>query len=155
MISQKKLTEAILDTYRELYKYAVPSADFDSLRENCTLYVDGNGEHIQTEKPLSADELIMKGYQKDLQFDRYFVPKSVYEKIVGTISKKYRITKSGSDRFTYNFSVYLGTGPTTGAKNWLKNNKEYTIDDLQKMVDNTDYKEYTPDGHINIHDDIY
>jgi hypothetical protein len=72
MTDSMKEYNIIWDIYRELYKEATPSADFDKLVE---------------------DAPINKRGEKDIGFRNYEISESVYNKILNKHLKGHRITK--------------------------------------------------------------
>lgn len=137
MLSQKKFNQLIDETYEILYKLAIPSVDFQTLVAECTLYRDEMGNPVRTEKPLTKEEMIERGLTKDLDFYSYFVPKEVYDATVNNLVKKYKCY--GSDRHSYFMIAYLGAGPSSSPDRWLEKHPEFTLEDLQKMVDEREY----------------
>lgn len=111
MLSKGRISEIVIETYRILYKEATPSADFDKLRDECCQYIDENGNTIKLDEPLSTDEVIRRGWRKDIQFHKYYLDRNRYKEIVDEQIRKYKI--KGRDVSVFSMSVYLGCGPTS------------------------------------------
>jgi hypothetical protein len=148
MISEKKMDKIIRETYTLLYKYAYPSADFNSLCENCCTYRDRNNDDklITLDKPLSINECKLRNYTKDLQYDRFFLPHEVMVNIIENQKKLYKIPSWQAKQFDW--CMYLGAGPTSGYNSWKIYHPGVSLTDLQQIVDNTDYGEYKPEKQI-------
>ena len=93
-MGRKSLTDVVLDIYRELYKNATPSADFDKLVEQAS--VDQRGRKV-------------------IPYMNYYLDKDKYEKIVDKWIKRYR---RRGEAFTngIKFEAYLGCGPLSSKK---------------------------------------
>jgi hypothetical protein len=86
MKSDKQLWEICMKVYRELYKSAQPSADFD--------------------------ELLESGEAKKPEFYRnYYLPNDKFKQIVEKILKRHKL--SPRERRKVEFEVYLGASPTS------------------------------------------
>ena len=82
----KKVEEAIMETYRRMYKEATPSADFD--------------------------ELIRTGEAKKPNFFmKYYLPDERQAEIIEEVAKKYRLSRW--EREILQTQVYLGCAPTS------------------------------------------
>jgi hypothetical protein len=81
----KKIEKAVWDCYRQLYKEATPSADFDELFENAP----------------------MEDGKKRIDYMAYSLDRKRYEEIVDEYEKKIppRYRKG------FRFEMYLGAGP--------------------------------------------
>lgn len=93
-MGRKSLTDVVLDIYRELYKNATPSADFDKLVEQAS--VDQRGRKV-------------------IPYMNCYLDKDKYEKIVDKWIKRYR---RRGEAFTngIKFEAYLGCGPSYSKK---------------------------------------
>lgn len=85
----ERLKNLVLDTYRELYKNCTTPVDFDELVENAT--VDEEGKKV-------------------IPYDKYYIPKALYNEIVDRNMNKMRLTKQ--EKTSFRFEMYLGCGPT-------------------------------------------
>jgi hypothetical protein len=86
MKSSKQLWEICMKVYRELYKSATPSADFD--------------------------ELIESGESKKPEFYKnYYLPHDKFKQIVEKILKRHKL--SPRERREIEFEIYLGASPTS------------------------------------------
>jgi hypothetical protein len=90
-MKKNKLEEAVMECYRELYKAATPSADFDKLVEEAPLNKHG---------------------QKEIDFMAYEIDADLMEDIVNGIIKKYKI-KPDKMISTFRGAIYLGASPKT------------------------------------------
>lgn len=110
-MKNKKLTneEIVMDGYKALYAAATPSADFEELINNCLKYVDKNGMVHYTEKPLSKEEVIDRGWKKDIDYMNYFLDKETYEKIINDKIKEHKL--KGFKKEGFITEMYLGCGP--------------------------------------------
>ena len=90
---QTKLYNLVMDCYRELYKEATPSADFDELVKNAP--INDNGE-------------------KMIDFRAYEVDFDKYGEIVEKYIKKGKLTPREEKGFR--FEMFLGSGPMTKIK---------------------------------------
>ena len=84
------LQDAVLDCYRELYKKATPSADFDELVANAPLNNEG---------------------KKVIDYNAYKLDRFTYEDIVEKHIKKNKL--KGPIARGFSIEMYLGCGPTT------------------------------------------
>jgi len=85
MRSDKYLWEVSLEIYRQMYKEAEPSADFD--------------------------ELMKSGETKKRQwFMKYYLDKERQEEIFESICKKHRITEKEREKLS--FEIWLGVAPS-------------------------------------------
>jgi hypothetical protein len=87
---QTKLYNLVMDCYRELYKEATPSADFDELVKNAPINDEG---------------------QKMIDFDAYEIDFDKNHEIVEKYIKKMRLTKYEERGFR--FEMFLGCAPRT------------------------------------------
>lgn len=87
-MKKDKLVEACFDCYRELYKEATPSADFDELVENATIAKDG---------------------RKVIDYNAYTLDRNKYQEIVEKHEKKVPVRY----RKGFHFEMWLGCGPKT------------------------------------------
>jgi hypothetical protein len=148
MISDKKFEKIINETYTLLYKYAYPSADFKFLCDNCCTYRDDDNNLITTDKPLSINECKRMNYTKDLQFDRFFLPHDIMVSIIEKQKKLYKIPDWQSKQFDW--TMYLGAGPTTGYNSWAIYHPGVSVTELQQIIDNTDYGDYKTEKQIKV-----
>lgn len=88
---KNKLEEAVMECYRELYKAATPSADFDKLVEEAPVNKQG---------------------QKEIDFMAYEIDSDVMEDIINGIIKKYKI-KPDKMVNAFRGAIYLGASPKT------------------------------------------
>jgi hypothetical protein len=84
------LFDAAMDCYRELYKKATPSADFDELVANAPLNERG---------------------QKVVDYNAYKLDRFTYEDIVEKHIKRNKLKTFEAKGFR--IEMYLGCGPTT------------------------------------------
>ena len=89
-MTNKKLDQALLECYRELYKNSEPSADFDKLMET---------------------DIVNERGQKVIDFDSYIIDTNKMEVIIEDICKKYKIKDYYKQ--TLKTTVYLGCSPKT------------------------------------------
>lgn len=89
-LSDKKLENAILECYVELYKNSIPSTDFNELMNNATLNEKG---------------------QKIIDYNCCEIENDKMIEIVESIIKKYKI-KSWQEKMFSN-TIYLGCSPKT------------------------------------------
>jgi len=87
---QTKLYNLVMDCYRELYREATPSADFDELVKNAPINDEG---------------------QKMIDYNAYEVDFHKYTEIVEKYMKKGKL--SGYEERGFRFEMYLGSGPRT------------------------------------------
>ena len=87
---QTKLYNLVMDCYRELYKEATPSADFDELVKNAPINDEG---------------------QKMIDFDAYEIDFDKNHEIVEKYIKKMRLTKYEERGFR--LEMFLGCAPRT------------------------------------------
>lgn len=108
---RKKITddELMMEGYQALYAAATPSADFKSLVDNCTRYMDREGDIHNTETPLTNEECRTRGWQKDIEYMNYSLDRDVYEQIIDDIIKKYNL--KGLRAQAFKNTMYLGCGP--------------------------------------------
>ena len=86
MKSDKQLWEICMKVYRELYKSAQPSADFD--------------------------KLLLSGEACEEEFYRnYYLPNDKFKQIVEKILKRHKL--SPRERRYVEFEIYLGASPTS------------------------------------------
>lgn len=85
---QSKSEKAIWQFYREIYKAATPSADFDELLENAPINEHG---------------------QKEIDFNSYEVHGELFDKIVHEICQKFKLNLREKKMFM--FEAYLGASP--------------------------------------------
>lgn len=140
MLSNKKQTEAVLECYRRLYKAAVPSADFDQLRNNCTTYVTSDTyEPVKTDVPLSDEQCKTRGLQKDLNYYAYWCSSEKYNDIVNDLIRKYKI--KGYQVNGFRMHAYLGCGPTSSVKRWLEQHPDISYEQFKQMCRDAGYPE--------------
>ena len=102
MSKKKTLTDVMFDLYRELYKKAMPSADFDELYTNAEINEDG---------------------QKVIHYMDYYLDRDEYNAIV----EKYvnRFKRRGESFINgLRFEAYLGCGPTSYKKEESENEED-------------------------------
>ncbi len=87
---QTKLYNLVMDCYRELYREATPSADFDELVKNAPINDEG---------------------QKMIDFNAYEIDFDKYNEIVEKHIKKMKLSKYEERGFR--FEMFLGSGPRT------------------------------------------
>ena len=107
----KKLTddELVIDGYKALYAAATPSADFELLINECKKYVDINGHTHYTETPLTKEECLERGWQKDIGYMDYELDEETYAKIVNDKIKEHNLKDFKAEAFKN--TMYLGSGP--------------------------------------------
>lgn len=120
MLSEKKTRQLINETYRMLFKESTPSADYDELVANCCRYADDHGQIHTTEKPLSVEEMIDRGWKKAIDYMSYYLDKDRYSEIVESQAKKYKVR--GMELSQFRTTMYLGWGPTSCKPEEIKNN---------------------------------
>ena len=86
----KIYSNAMLNCYRELYKKATPSADFDELMKNAPINKQG---------------------QKVIDFMAYYLPQDEMDKIIQKHIKKGKLGEWQVRSFSP--SIYLGCSPTS------------------------------------------
>lgn len=87
---EKKLFDAAMNCYRELYKEATPSADFDELVANAPINEQG---------------------QKVVDYNSYQLSREKYEEIVEAHIKKNKLKSYEAKGFR--IEMYLGCGPSS------------------------------------------
>jgi hypothetical protein len=87
---EKKLFDAAMNCYRELYKEATPSADFDELVANAPVNEQG---------------------QKVVDYNAYRLSREKYEEIVEAHIKKNKFKAYEAKGFR--IEMYLGCGPSS------------------------------------------
>jgi len=87
---EKKLFDAAMNCYRELYKEATPSADFDELVANAPINERG---------------------QKVVDYNAYRLSREKYEEIVEAHIKKNKL--KGYEARGFRIEMYLGCGPSS------------------------------------------
>jgi len=87
---EKKLFDAAMNCYRELYKEATPSADFDELVANAPVNEQG---------------------QKVVDYNAYRLSREKYEEIVEAHIKKNKLKAYEAKGFR--IEMYLGCGPSS------------------------------------------
>jgi len=87
---EQKLFDAAMNCYRELYREATPSADFDELVANAPVNEQG---------------------QKVVDYDAYRLSHKKYEDIVESHIKKNKLT--GHYAKGFRIEMYLGCGPSS------------------------------------------
>ena len=87
-MKQKKLEEAILECYQELYKNSEPAADFSKL---------------------VAEAKINQFGQKEIDFMAYEIDEARHNAIVDSVIKKYKIKNLLASQFRN--SIMLGCSP--------------------------------------------
>ena len=83
-----RFEEILMEVYREAYKAATPSANFDDLIANAELNEFG---------------------QKIIKFMDYTIPEKVSDEIVMKVCKKYRLNKENTRKIQINYA--LGCSP--------------------------------------------
>lgn len=96
MRSNKKLMEIYIEIYRELFKAAKPSADFDKL--------------IKT-----------KTVKKPRWFFRYYLPMDKQIEITEKVCNKYKLDKR--DRKKIELELFLGCTPVSSKEAWKEYRK--------------------------------
>lgn len=91
-MKKDRFTELCMDCYRELYRNATPSANFDELLEKAEVDNDG---------------------RKVIDYNSYYLDDEVYHQIVNKYKSK---IKSKYEKQVFNFQMYLGCGPRTSKK---------------------------------------
>jgi hypothetical protein len=86
----KMFKDGILECYRELYRKATPSADFDELVENAPL--DEHGRKV-------------------IDFNSYKLDRFTYEDIVEKHIKRNKL--KGQMARSFSIEMYLGCGPSS------------------------------------------
>ena len=87
-MTNKKIDEAMMHCYRELYSNATPPASFDELLENATTNEQG---------------------QKVIPYNDYEIEEDLFEEIVKDAIKYYKIKKS--IRVPFRNTILLGCSP--------------------------------------------
>ena len=87
---QTKLYNLVMDCYRELYKEATPSADFDELVKNAPINDEG---------------------QKMIDYNAYEIDFDKYGEIVEKYIKKGKLTFL--EEHGFKIEMFLGSGPRT------------------------------------------
>ena len=82
-----------MNIYRDLYRMATPSTDFDSL--------------------IASGET-----KKERWFMNYYLPEEKITKTIEEHRKKYKLT--ASEMKTINFEIYLGCSPCSNKETWAK-----------------------------------
>ena len=82
MINNNKAVEIILEVYRELYKAAEPSVDFDAIWR------------IMEDKPF---------------YMYFYLPQEKQDRIIREVCNKYKLTRT--DRKSIEISVFFGAAP--------------------------------------------
>jgi len=90
---KSKISSAIMDCYRKLYKATTPQGDFDILVKNARI-----------------DE---KG-QKHIDFMSYYLDEKKFETIIKNVSYKYNLGEYGKRALSMN--IHLGASPTSVRK---------------------------------------
>jgi hypothetical protein len=86
----KKIHDALMECYTELYSSSTPSANFQELMDNATINERG---------------------QKEIPFMDYVIEEKTMSDIIAKVSKKYKFDRILTDRFRA--TVYLGCSPKT------------------------------------------
>ena len=86
---RKRLQQLVEDCYKELYKEANPSVNFEELLEKAPL--DDLGRKI-------------------INYENYYLPKEKFEEIVNKYKSKMQMNKY--EESSYNMAIYLGATPT-------------------------------------------
>jgi histidinol phosphatase-like PHP family hydrolase len=81
--NKKRVVKRIFDCYREMYRLATPSVDFDKLCE--------------------TDEV-----KKEFWFNKYYLDENTQQELM----KKYKKNLRENDRKVFDFEVYLGSSPS-------------------------------------------
>jgi len=87
-MNSKKIDNAIMDCYRELYKYSDPPADFDELVEDADINEFG---------------------QKIIPYNDYVIDRTVLDDIIYKTIIKHKIPKHL--RRSFKSTIYLGCSP--------------------------------------------
>ena len=90
---RNRLQELIYECYRELYREAEPSANFDELLEAAPLDEWG---------------------RKVIQYNDYYLPREKFESIANKHKNKMKM--NNMEEHSYEFMVYLGATPTCKRK---------------------------------------
>lgn len=103
-------SEKILyDVYKTLYMCSTPSADYDELFTNGKKYIDSKCVIHTTEKPLTQEECLEKGWLKYINYMDYSISQGLYIAIVENIIAKYNLNAEKSELFKN--TVNNGHGP--------------------------------------------
>ena len=102
--------DLIIDGYKALYAAATPSVDFEELINNCCRYVDKESVTHITEKPLTDEECIAKGWMKDIQYTNYKLDLKTYKEIVENKIKEHKLKGFRAEAFKN--TMFLGSGPS-------------------------------------------
>ena len=132
MVSEKKAKEIILETYELLFNAAIPEVSFSDLKNNCLTYETHEHDIITVETPLNEQEIRDKRLKYSIDFDAYYLPKEVFNKIVDTQAKKYKL--KGYQLNGFYMQTYLGCTPTSSKNRWLEKHPETTINELRIKV---------------------
>jgi hypothetical protein len=97
MEARKKVVEAVLEIYRQQYKYAEPPADFDAL--------------------MASGETKKKDW-----FCKYYMDQDEQQMIIVQVCRRYKLTPY--ERKSVSIEVNLGCSPNTSRKQWLKERKK-------------------------------
>lgn len=87
---KNKIENIIHEMYVEMYKAAEPSADFDELMANAPFNEKG---------------------EKVIDFDSYTIEESVFNSILESILKKWKIKQNSINYKILHFNAYLGGTP--------------------------------------------
>lgn len=101
--------ELVMEGYKALYAAATPSADFEELVNNCTRFVDDGGKVHITDKPLTKEECISRGWHKDIEYMNYELAADTYYSIINSIVEKYNLKGFRAEAFKN--TMLLGSGP--------------------------------------------
>jgi hypothetical protein len=110
-MAKKKLTdnELVMDGYKALYAAATPSADFEKLVNECCKFVDRDGKTHITETPLTLEECMERGWQKDIGYMDYELDENTYREIIEAKIKEHKLKGYRAEAFKN--TMYLGAGP--------------------------------------------
>ena len=115
MSRAKVLDRVLRKIYKELFKHATPSVDFNRLLDEAQWIelVESTGKVIVHEEgsEMSQEECIRNGWKKDIKFQDYKITRKAHDNIVDRVLAKY--TKlSDFDRQTILFNLVNGCEPT-------------------------------------------
>lgn len=77
-----KLEQIAKHCLYDLYLNSTPSVNFYDLLKGCTTFETREGDEITTSKPLSEDEVEEYGYIRKIDFSKYFIKDTEFDKIV-------------------------------------------------------------------------
>lgn len=115
--SDEKLWEICLEIYRQMFKEAKPSADFDKLRE-------------------------LKVTEKKDWFMNYFLPIERQNEIIDEICKKQKV--AGWKRKKIETEVHLGCSPNSSEETWQEHVEKRKLKEKAKLQNIFDGNTYVP-----------